>query len=373
MAASSSIPWSKLFQTEGRPDCHLQFLTIKRAGQTFLLLPHSPLLAARALSLYPAQTSKARLAKKALFTALRVGIPLPLETATVDFSTTDPFASFLKELANNKTGKFPSLAILAGNPNAEGRRFILLLFNESGQPVVVVKAGIGESAKQLIRKESTFLQSVPPGITGLPAFQGPFNSSKVNALALRYIEGDSPQGEDYNKIGNILTSWIDREKHVSAEDIPAWRVLKEKAPSNPLFARLSSRFAGMTFHPTLFHGDFAPWNIKVSSKDGTWTVLDWERGELIGFPAWDWFHYAIQTGILVQKLATRDLIQRLEMLFIAPEFRTYLKLSGLEGAEKILAVAYLFYCVEVLQQTEGRESAEDLLTSLTHQWPSQTA
>ena len=124
----------------------------------------------------------------------------------------------------------------------------------------------------------------------------------------------------------------------------------------------------MTFHPALFHGDFAPWNIKVSSKDGTWTVLDWERGEQIGFPTWDWFHYVIQTGILVQKLTTRDLIQRLEMLFSAPEFRTYLRISGLEGADKILAIAYLLYCVEILQQTEGRQSAKELLGSLTHQW-----
>jgi hypothetical protein len=368
MATSSPISWSELFQTEGRQDFHLQFLTIRKAGQPFLLLPHPRSLAARALSLYPAQTSKAQLAKKALYLALRVGIPLPLEKASIGISSGDPFVSFLKDLAGDKTGTPPLFAILAGNPNAEGRRFILLLFNDRRQPAVVVKAGIGETAKQLIRRERSFLQSVPSGIAGLPAFRSPFNSAKVEAVALGYIEGSSPQGEDRSRIGNILSSWIAREKQVSIENVPAWRVLREKAASHPLFARLSNALAGMTFHPALFHGDFAPWNIKVSCKDGTWSVLDWERGELIGFPTWDWFHYVIQTGILVRKLTTRDLVQCLEGLLVAPEFRTYLRLSGLEGSEKILAIAYLFYCVEVLQQTEGRQRATEFLASLVGQW-----
>ncbi|EEF57258.1 hypothetical protein [Pedosphaera parvula] len=368
MAASPPISWAELFQAKGQADCHLQFRTVKKAGQPFLLLPDSRLLAARSLSLYPAQTSKARLARKALSVALKLGMPLPLEKVTLAIVTGDPFASFLKELVGGKPGRFPSFALLAGNPNVEGRRFILLLFDERDQPAVVVKAGIGESASRLIRKESAFLQSAPPSIGGLPEFLRTLSSVKVEALALRYIEGDSPQGEVGDGIGNILANWIDRQKRVGIEDVPAWQNLKERTSSNPLLARLTGEFANLNFHPAIFHGDFAPWNIKVSSKDGTWTVLDWERGEKIGFPTWDWLHYVIQTGILVDKLATEKLVERLQTLFGAREFQNYLKLSGLEGAEKYLAIAYLLYSVEVLQQTEGRQRATELLARLAHNW-----
>src|SRR5205823_14692324 len=105
-------------------------------------------------------------------------------------------------------------------------------------------------------------QSVTSGINGLPEFLRPLSSAKVEALALRYVEGDSPQGKVRDRIGNILGSWINLQKRVGVEDIPAWQNLKEKASSNPLFARLASEFANLNFHPALFHGDFAPWNIK---------------------------------------------------------------------------------------------------------------
>jgi hypothetical protein len=364
MAASSPISWSELFQTEGTPDFHLKFSIVKKAGQPFLLLPQSPSLAARSLSLYPAQSSKARLAKKALFMALRVGIPLPLEKATVGVSNGNSFVSYLKELIPGKTNKSPPFAILAGNPNAEGRRFILLLFDDRGQPAVVVKAGIGESAKQLIRKESIFLQSVPSGMNGLPAFRSSFSSAKVEALALDYIEGDSPQREDRNRMETILSSWMDHERRVLPEQIPAWQILQQKAFSNPLFARTSSELAGNIFHPVLFHGDFAPWNIKVSSKDGSWTVLDWERGEHIGFPGWDWFHYIIQTGVLVEKQTPPESLSTINNLLQAPAFQTYAGKTGIAGHERSLVVAYLLYCVNVLRPTEGLQRCEALLSYL---------
>ena len=87
------------------------------------------------------------------------------------------------------------------------------------------------------------------------------------------------------------------------------------------------------------HGDFAPWNIKVSRADGSWLALDWERGQLAGIPGWDWFHYAIQTGILVEKLPPERVAQRLEELFNAPVFWTYAEAAGIAGKEKPLATA----------------------------------
>ena len=43
--------------------------------------------------------------------------------------------------------------------------------------------------------------------------------------------------------------------------------------------------------------------ITVRPQDGSWVVLDWERGEPEGLPGWDWFHYVVQTGVLVEGLS----------------------------------------------------------------------
>ena len=67
-------------------------------------------------------------------------------------------------------------------------------------------------------------------------------------------------GDDEAMVGALLSMLNDRE----------------------LAARLGSRLVSSV----VFHGDFAPWNIKVD-RAGAWMVLDWERGELHGVPCWD--------------------------------------------------------------------------------------
>jgi len=365
---SPSISWTDLFQAIENAGFTLKLRVVEKSGQPFLLLPSSPSLAARALSLYPAQTNPARLARLLLRTALRTGLPLPFHEVTIRLNQNDPFPRFLAEMAGVKSGVFPALAILAGNPNTAGRRFIVLLFDEHRLPVSVVKAGFGESATQLIRKETLFLQSAPSGLPGLPSFRASFASGQMEALALDFVEGDSPRTEDRQTIGKLLATWLDRGKQVGIGEIPAWQILEKIHASHPLFLRLTTKLAGRSFCPALVHGDFAPWNIKVSPRDGVWKVLDWERGERTGFPGWDWFHYVIQTGILVGRRNPETLVNELEDLFHTTSFQTYAELAGIQGGEKALAAAYLFHCVEVLKPAEGLDAARTLLSLLETRW-----
>ena len=94
-------------------------------------------------------------------------------------------------------------------------------------------------------------------------------------------------------------------------ETPDWARLEEACAGNSLFSVVAGELGRRSVHPAIHHGDFAPWNIKVSPA-GAWTVLDWERGELTGIPGWDWFHYVIQSAILVGHLPTSALVQRVE-------------------------------------------------------------
>ena len=114
----------------------------------------------------------------------------------------------------------------------------------------------------------------------------------------------------------------------------------------------------------MHHGDFVPWNIKVSPS-GAWTVLDWERGEATGIPGWDWFHYVIQSAILVAHLPTSALVQLIEELLGSEVFRQYAARGGIVGCERELALTYLLHVVEVIKPSEGLEPTRELLGALS--------
>jgi hypothetical protein len=98
----------------------------------------------------------------------------------------------------------------------------------------------------------------------------------------------------------------------------------------------------------------------VHPLNGTWQVLDWERGALTGMPCWDWFHFEIQNSILVRRESAATVLTRLERLWNEPPFREYAHRAGVSGHERALTAAYLQYCTDVLRPTEGLEVIGDL-------------
>src|SRR5256885_1368682 len=115
--------------------------------------------------------------------------------------------------------------------------------------------------------------------------------------------------------------------------------------------------------PCIQHGDFARWNIKVHPS-GSWTVLDWERGQLEGIPAWDWFHYYLQSAILVEKLSGDALIERAEAILQTNDFENYAEQSRIKAIARPLMIAYLLHLVHVIQPSEGREAADWLARTI---------
>jgi hypothetical protein len=186
-------------------------------------------------------------------------------------------------------------------------------------------------------------------------------------LALDFFAGDSPRPQQEAALLPLLESWGDPGRAVAVSETPDWARLEAACSGNDLFAVVAASLRRRTVHPTIQHGDFAPWNIKVSPT-GAWTVLDWERGELTGIPGWDWFHYVIQSAILVGRLPTAGLVQRIEGLLGSEAFQQYAVRGGIVGCERELALAYLLYVVEVIKPSEGLEPTHDLLRALRACW-----
>lgn len=371
MESETETPWSRLFTGASAPGGHsvqLQWRVLRKHGHPLLLLPEKLRSATHALELYPAQTRLARAIKSALRVAVPLGFLAAAQRTLLSVPSEDGFLRFLAELIGVLPEQLPTPALLAGNPAVAGRRFVLLLFNAQQQPVAVAKAGASPPARQLIRGETDILSKLPPDLRGRPRLLSTFESQSVQALALEYCTGDSPRTHDPQQIASVLSSWVDGRSNSRLAEIPAWCRLVQSIGEVPSFRQVAAALESRTVHPAIYHGDFAPWNIKVTREGQTWKVLDWERGELVGVPAWDWFHYVIQNGILVRHLPVRALVAQVDSLLASAPFVAYAEKAGLVGLERPLVIAYLAYNAEVLRPAEGLETGRQLLEVLMKQW-----
>ena len=358
--------WEALFTVPAGPQqgVRVEMRLLKKGGQPLLLLPGQPRPAAATMDLYPAQTRRARAARTLLRWLLRMSLPLGTQRVSLTVSSEDPFARFLSSLAEKPGPGLPPLGILAGNPSSTGQRFLLLVFDADQKPLVVVKAGLSDHAKALIEKEESFLAAVPANTPAVPRLRAAFQSPRLRALALDFLAGDSPRADQEDALPPLLESWINPNRTIAVSDTPDWARLEKACLGNNLFPAVAAQVRGRTIPSAIHHGDFAPWNIKVSPA-GAWTVLDWERGELTGIPGWDWFHYVIQSAILVGRLPTSALVQRVESLLSSAAFRQYAARGGIDGCERELVLAYLLHVIEVIRPSEGLAPTRELLRALS--------
>jgi aminoglycoside phosphotransferase (APT) family kinase protein len=234
-----------------------------------------------------------------------------------------------------------------------------LLFNAAGEAVGVIKAATSPHGRALIQREADFLEAMA-SVQGVPRECGRFSSSEVEAFALDFIRGRPPKANDISGLARTVGAWIDPDRVVSLSEIPAWRRVD--------FRQKFAALADCRVHPVVFHGDLAPWNVRVDR--GQWTALDWERGEKVGVPAWDWFHFELQHAILVRRLAPRKLVALAKVILSRPEFQRYAQAAGVANCAGILLLAYLDFAAEVLQPVEGLESLRALRRALEEAFPS---
>ncbi len=369
--AEPAAAWKGLFASppaDAAASASLELVVLKKGGEPLLVLPRHGRAARLALSLFPAQTARARLARSLWRQMVRWGLAAgpALRADRLRLDSGDPFVRFLNSLANGAGP--PLFALLAGNPRTPGRRFLVLVFDARGRPAAVVKAGTEKLATELIEREASFLAAAPADLLGLPRVRDRFQHGQVAAFAMDFIPGDAPRPSQADGVVPLLNNWLDRRGAQRLSAVPLWQRLAEATARDQRWARLTEKLEGVWFHPALFHGDLAPWNIKVSPATGSWTVLDWERGEGQGPPAWDWFHFVLQPAILVERQSAPALARTAQRLLDSAPFRQYAQVAGIAGREREWLLAYLRHCRDVLRPAEGLARTTELLDLLERQW-----
>ena len=332
------------------------FRVHRKHGEVFALCPVSgPVDWERLL---PAQSRKARVYRWMAGLARRLGIQFPRETIEIAWSPDNPLLS-LEKISRHP--RLPGL-ILPGNPHGIAPRLVIICPDEKGRPSSAIKAGHLNPARELIQKERTFLASLRSTVFEqlAPRLLGELETSRVSAFATEFVEGPCPPSGSSNSLGRFLALMIDTRRLRPLLELAPWeKIFPRDLPSDRMFQKHGQKIV----HPCIFHGDFAPWNIRIT-PDGTWKAIDWERGCLDGIPGWDWFHFILQPAILVKKWKAGRVIELGRQTIASPDFLTYLDEAvpdaGKNGFAEFLLRSYLLYNWHVLQPTERREVHQSL-------------
>jgi hypothetical protein len=319
---------------------------IARSGRPTLLLPPDAATAAKTVALYPARGSASRAYLRVLRTMSSHGLR-GRGAVELHFAPQNPLVEYLATL--QQAGSAPYPGIFVGRSIPPGKRLVLVLLTGATGRAVVVKLGVGARARQLTRHEIDFLNSVPAGLPGVTPILSTFDSGDLMAFTTDFLGGHPPTARNPAVAAPLLTAWIDQHRTMAVSDASEWREVEDHAPAE--VATMVQAASQATVHPTLFHGDFAPWNIRVA-RDGSWTAVDWEAGSTSGIPGWDWFHYALDTGIFLDHMGAPELAAKLEAVLVSPAFRAYCQAAGILGLERQLLIGYLIRYQQVHPRTE---------------------
>ena len=112
--------WQLLFAPEAttQPATAVAMKLLTKRGQPLLLLPSDPQLAIRGLELYPAQTSRSRLARSLAGWILQARLPVGVKSVRVNLTPDDPFVRWLSSWACVASGGSgpPAIESRCGEP-----------------------------------------------------------------------------------------------------------------------------------------------------------------------------------------------------------------------------------------------------------------
>ncbi len=324
-----------------------------------LFVPKQSGASQETLRLYPAQRRLARLCRVGLKGVLRSGLPWCWPTGSPP-----PVAwgrvSWLPEAVRAELNVVPAeVGVLAGNPQAEGQRFLYLAFDDRARPLYIAKIGFNSAARTKIRAEAEFLLQNGSAARGVPQPLGTLADGETSGVILPYVRGRTPRRRGAAPmIGAILAQWVPDGEAMALADIPAWSRLNDEHGHRHV--------DGQRVRPVIMHGDFAPWNVIVD-RDREWNVIDWERGAYPGVPGWDWFHYVVQVECLVKRSRPRKVWRRLQKTIAHPTFQAYAEQTRIKGIEPMILRGYCHHALELLKENSGgkdRERTERVLRGL---------
>lgn len=285
-----------------------------RDGRGYLIPLESRPAAVKSLDLYNAKPLKARIAKKLLALAFRLGVGgycLPQVNLVKNGGCTESESAdaTLIEYLKDVLGRDDLVAAISLGMPSYHRKPVLLALSADGTPLAYVKVGSTDITNALVQHETETLRYLATG--SFRSFASPrvlhadwWNGRFVCVQSV-LTEGETqPVAERLTRRHvEIAQEFATTNLHRSPlRESSFWTHLLQQtgqvtsaAYRNPLshgLHRVERRLDGVELPFHFGHGDFAPWNMKAS-KDSM-VVFDWERASKQALPGWDLFHFVFE-------------------------------------------------------------------------------
>ena len=340
---------------------------VRRKKRPFLLLPEKSGSFSNSFELYSAHRPLARLWRSLAPLILRTPLSKFLGRVAIEADADSDFTQFLAQQSGLLTGQLSAPAIKFGGVVGKTLRLVLLLHDAGGHPIRVVKVGLNPAACAATEREADLLSRLPKDVIGCTGITGRFSSDALSAFATAYFPGVSLD----NDVGieKLFHDWLNDTPPEPIQNLAPWRELASiaKGTGLPQWPILRDALAKQTVRTTIYHGDFAPWNVRMTNLENI-RAFDWERGHLKGIPAWDWFHFIVQTSILVKRYSPERAAAELEQLVHSSRFQKYASDAGISQIVEPLLLAYLLDQKLVVQPREGAERTDQLFQLLWANW-----
>jgi len=280
----------------------------------------SPRVAAVAFAIYTPYKRAARIKQTAVRTAARSGLPGWYRDEII---VAQRAFSPLQDLATPNVGSRNSLhfVISTGTPGPTRKPTIAVL-DDHGTHRGIIRVGESDIQRSLIANEAAMLRMLAEvrGLQGhVPSLLAHVDDG-TRLITLQSVVSGKPAPANLTTSHHELLSRLQLPSRKPAlstafmEALPD-RVQSASADIQPIaraaLRRSQSLLDSLEVSPTINHGDFAPWNLRVTRA--SIAAFDWEYGLIDGLPLLDEIHHQFQTDFLLHGATMRQVLNRLRV------------------------------------------------------------
>jgi hypothetical protein len=276
----------------------------------------SPALSAAAFSLYTPSRASAKLKVAAAKLAMRAHLPVWYRhTLWIAQRTPPPLEHTLHTLYG---GRPLRLALSSGAPEPARNRktSVAILSLDRGEILAFAKIAASSLAKELLEHEQAALRELSLRAACAPLVPRLLFAGTVEdaAMTVQCPSPGAPAGQEFtDHHRTFLEKLRDASRTRPAAASAMIRLIRERAEraqtsstsAAALRTELRDRLRDLApalsrllVPTTIVHGDFAPWNLRLSA--GGLAAFDWEYADLDGLPLIDETHFAVQVGFLLE-------------------------------------------------------------------------
>ena len=256
--------------------------------------------------------------------------------------------------------------IYIGTPGPNRKAVVSLIESQEFQAVAIAKIPLSENATTKILQEAEILSNLASSKPGLApqllhidlekgiavqtAKEGKLTKTNLTSAHISWFTRA--------EIPDLQTSLQEQVHSLKQRlNILDWIDPKMRSNLNSLLAKIEDP---TPLPSTWVHGDFTPWNLKLSS-DRQLQAVDWEEAKYNGLPLQDLFHFQyIQSHLLEEK---KDLLEATRNQSIVAD---YLEAIGIDFARyKQLAQFYLAESWLRCQEREDWDYADFLAAEIS--------